>query len=304
MSALETEVYEQQRKRWRRRGFWRGALVVAVIAGAIAVVVNLDALRPERDQIARVGIEGVISDDRAREKLLADIAEDDSVRAVILRINSPGGTIAGSEGLHEAVRALGREKPVVAVMSETAASGGYVAALGAEHIVARATTMTGSIGVIMEYPDITEVLGQLGIGVETLRSSELKAEPAPWRETSPEARDWSETLIADSQDWFRELVAERRDLSGSELDAVTDGRVFTGRMALESGLIDTIGGEDAARNWLEERDGDLADLPVRDHSVPRPGLLSRLTRGELPGAGSLLGDLTQRAAPELRAILR
>ncbi len=304
MDALETEVYEQQRKRWRRRGFWSGALVVALIAGVIALVVNRDALRPEPGQIARVGVEGVISDDRAREELLADLAENDSVRAVILRINSPGGTIAGSEGLFEAVRALGREKPVVAVMSETAASGGYVAALGTDHIVARATTMTGSIGVIMEYPDITEVLDRLGIGVETLRSSELKAEPAPWRETPPEARDWSETLIADSQDWFRDLVAERRGLSGADLDAVADGRVFTGRMALDSGLIDAIGGEDAARDWLEERDGDLADLPVRDHAVPRPGLLSRLSRGEVPGAGDLLGELAQRAAPELRAILR
>ena len=303
MSALEHEVYEQQRKRWRRRGFWRGAILVAVIAIVIAAVVNRDVLRPERDQIARLDIEGVISDDRAREELIADLAEEDTVRAVILRINSPGGTIAGSEGLHEAIRALGREKPVVAVMSETAASGGYAAALGAEHIVARATTMTGSIGVIMEYPDITEVLDRLGIGVETMRSSEFKAEPAPWRETPAEARDWSEALVADSQDWFRELVAERRDLSDSELDAVTDGRVFTGRMALDAGLIDRIGGEDAARDWLEERDPDLADLPVRDHSVPRPGLLSRMLSGEVPGAGHILQALSQRAAPELRAVL-
>ena len=165
------------------------------------------------------------------------------MRALVLRINSPGGTTAGSEALYAAIRRVAAEKPVVAVLGEVAASGGYVAALAADRIVGRGNTLTGSIGVIMEYPDLTEVMERLGIGIETVRSSELKAEPSPFRPTNPAARARDEALVADSYRWFRGLVGERRGLQGNALDAAANGGVFTGRLALESGLIDAIGGE-------------------------------------------------------------
>ena len=187
MDALERDFYEERRRKWRRSAFWRGFLVAAVLAVVIAWAAS--GTVPEvREHIARVEVAGLIADDPARDEMLAELAETGTARAVILRINSPGGTTAGSEALYASLRWIAEQKPVVAVMGELAASGGYVAALGADHIVGRGNTLTGSIGVIMEYPDLTRVMARLGIGLETVRSSELKAEPSPFRPTNPAAR--------------------------------------------------------------------------------------------------------------------
>ncbi len=228
--------------------------------------------------------------------MLAELASTDNVRAVLLRINSPGGSTAGSEALYESIRAIAGKKPVVAVLGEVAASGGYIAAIAADHIVGRGNTLTGSIGVIMEYPDLTGVMEYLNIGLETVRSSELKAEPSPFRPTNPVARALDEALVADSYAWFRDLVGERRGLAGAGLDDVANGAVFTGRIALGNGLIDEIGGEPAALDWLESRESGLADLTVRDWTVERdePGwtrflgrnrVKQRDSRGNIPRTG-------------------
>ncbi len=216
---------------------------------------------------------------------------------MLLRINSPGGTTAGSEALYEAIRHLAETRPVVAVLGEVAASGGYVAALGADHIVGWGNTLTGSIGVIMEYPDLTQVLDRLGIGWETVRSSELKAEPSPFRPTNPAARARDEALVAEGYAWFRGLVGERRGLEGAALDAVANGGVFTGRLALENGLIDEIGGERVALEWLEIARGGARRLAgaglggdaQRTAAGPIPGPdrgKRRDSRGNIPPAGS------------------
>ncbi|MFS4439415.1 signal peptide peptidase SppA [Paracoccaceae bacterium GXU_MW_L88] len=212
--------------------------------------------------IAEIPINGVIMHDQAMLDMLEDIAENDTVEAVLISINSPGGSTAGAEGLFAALRDVAEEKPVVATMAEAAASGGYVAAIGADHIVARGNTATASIGVILEYPDVTEVMDKIGIEMETVRSSPLKAEPSPFRETNPRARALEEAMIEESYQWFRELVGERRDLTEEQLDAVADGRVVTGRMALEAGLVDEIGGQKEAVAWIESQDDSLTDLPI------------------------------------------
>jgi protease-4 len=187
-------------------------------------------------------------------------------------------------------------------MGELAASGGYVAALAADHIVARGNTLTGSIGVIMEYPDLTQVMERLGIGLETVRSSELKAEPSPFRPTNPAARARDEALVAESYAWFRGLVGERRGLSGQQLDAVANGGVFTGRLAVENGLIDEIGGEPEAIAWLESRDRALADLPVRDWEVERDEPLAARLLGSFAPSGGILGEISLRTGPKLYSI--
>ena len=221
---------------------------------------------------------------------------------MVLRINSPGGTTAGSEALYASLRAVAEKKPVVAVMGELAASGGYIAAIAADHIVGRGNTLTGSIGVIMEYPDLTEVMARLGIGLETVRSSELKAEPSPFRPTNPAARALEEALVAEGYGWFRGLVGERRGLEGPALDRVANGAVFTGRLALENGLIDEIGGEPEAIAWLESRDAALGDLPVRDWEVEddRP-FWARLLAG-IASTGGILGEISLSGGPKLYSI--
>ena len=298
------DFYEERRRKWRRSAFWRGFLVAAAIAVVVGLWLGASAVAPGREQIARVAVNGVITDDRDRDEMLAAIADDDAVRAVVLRINSPGGTTAGSEALYASLRAVAAKKPVVAVLSEVAASGGYVAAIGSDHIVARGNTLTGSIGVIMEYPDVTAVMEKIGVAVETVRSSPLKAEPSPFRETNPAARAVEEALVAESYQWFRGLVAERRGLEGAALDRVANGAVFTGRLALDNGLVDEIGGEPEGIAWLESRDPSVDGLPVRDWEVERDKSLVGSILGSVGSSSGILGEISLRAAPKLYSLAR
>jgi protease-4 len=302
MDVLERDFYEERRRKWRRSAFWRGFLIAAVIALVLSLPGLREAFRAASAQIARVDISGVISEDVAREKLLADLRDHDNVRAVILRINSPGGTTAGAEALYADIRRLAEEKPVVAVLGEVAASGGYIAAIAADHIIGRGNTLTGSIGVILEYPDLTEVMDRLGIGLETVRSSELKAEPSPFRPTNPAARARDEALVEESYQWFRGLVGERRGLEGVALDAVANGGVLTGRLALEGGLIDAIGGEVEAIDWLESQNAELGELPVRDWAVEEDGSILGGIVGRITPTGGILGEISRIAGPKLYSL--
>lgn len=296
------DFYEERRRKWRRSAFWRGFGVAAVIAVIAGLWLGAGALAPGREQVARVEINGIITDDRDRDELFEKIADDDTVRGLVLRINSPGGTTAGAEALYASLRAVAGRKPVVAVLSEVAASGGYVAAIGTDHIVARGNTLTGSIGVIMEYPDVTRIMDRIGVEMETVRSSPLKAEPSPFREESAAGRAVQEELVAESYDWFRGLVGERRGLDGAELDAVANGQVFTGRLALDNGLVDELGGEPEALAWLESRAPGAARLPVRDWEVEREGSLLGSLVGKIGSSSGILGEISLKAAPKLYSL--
>lgn len=219
---------------------------------------------PSGPRIARLSVTGMILNDRARDAVIADLGADDDVRAIIVRIDSPGGTTVASEAIFEELRKAGRDKPIVAVMDGAAASGGYITALAADHIVARGNTLTASIGVIAQYPQVSGLMDKLGVEMREMRSSPLKAAPSPFGGASDAALAVQRAMIDDSYAWFRGLVADRRGLRGPALDAVADGRVLTGRMAMDAGLVDAIGGEDVAIAWLEGEAGVAADLPVRD----------------------------------------
>lgn len=305
MDALERDFYEDRRRRWRRSAFWRGFWIALILALVLAVIlVGRDGL--PHAQIARYQLNGVITDDLKRDEVLREISEADEVEGVILRISSPGGTTAGSEAVYQAVREIAAVKPVVAVMGEAAASGGYVAAIAADHIVARGNTLTGSIGVILEYPDLTGLIGRLGVEMETVRSSDLKAEPSPFRPTTPAARAVDRALIADSYGWFRGLVAERRGLEGADLDAAANGQVFTGRLALARGLVDELGGETEALAWLESQRPGLGDLPVEDWEADREeGLIGGLigsSLGSFGSSGGILGEISRLTGPRLYSL--
>ena len=302
MDALERDFYEERRRKWRRSAFWRGFLVAAGLAILLTVLFGGSGVELATSHVARFEVSGIIADDPDRDELLGELAENDSVRAVVLRVNSPGGTTAGSEALFASLRQIAEKKPLVAQLGEVAASGGYVAAIAADHIVARGNTLTGSIGVIMEYPNLTQVMDRLGIGLETVRSSELKAEPSPFRPTNPAARAREEALVAESYGWFRGLVGERRELGGNALDAVANGGVFTGRLALENGLIDEIGGEPEALAWLESREPGLAGLPVRDWEVERDETLAGRLLGQIGSTGGILGEISRWGGPKLYSI--
>ena len=264
---------EGGRREERRPSFWRGYFQVVTFWRVFAVLVFITVVGamqgapqpPKGPHVARLWVTGVIASDPFREELLADLAGDEDVKAVLLRIDSPGGTIAGSEILYENLRKLAAKKPVIAVLGEVAASGGYIAALGADRIVARGNTTTASIGVVMQYPKVNGLLASLGVEMKEMKSSPLKAEPSPFGDTPEAALDIHRALIEDGYQWFRGLVAERRGLEGAALDAVADGRVMSGRQALAAGLIDALGGEDEAAAWLLAEHG--IDAPLMEAAV-------------------------------------
>jgi protease-4 len=279
MSATADLIIERRRVR-RRLALWR---IVAIVAIVVAVVAWLPQAygTATRDHVARLRLDGVILDDPERESMLLELSENDHVKAVIFHINSPGGTVAASEALYENLRRIAKDRPVVAVMSEAAASGGYIAALSADHIIARGGTLTGSIGVVTQIPNLAGLMEMLGVGVTRVKSAPLKAEPSLIEPPGEAALEVQRTLIADSYAWFKNLVGERRGLDAAALETVADGRVFTGRQALANGLIDALGGEEVARDWLLSRHGIDAELPAVDYDW---------TESPLPWPASLFRD--------------
>jgi len=265
--SLDADLIVDRRRMRRKLTFWRVlAVVVAIIAiGAIASALaprNMSA--PGVHQIARVNISGLIRNNTDRTKALADLAKASSVRAVIVHVDSPGGTVAGSEQLYNSLRQVAAAKPTVVVVDGLAASGGYIAAMSSDHIVAQDTSLVGSIGVLAQYPNVTDLLKTIGVKVDTVRSTPLKAVPDGFEPTSPEAKAALEAIVMDLYGWFKGMVQDRRKIAGEALDKVADGRVFTGRQAVGLKLIDEIGDEQTAIAWLAKEKGIDPKLSVRD----------------------------------------
>jgi protease IV len=281
--SLDADLIVDRRRMRRKLTFWRVlAVVVAIVAiGTVAAVLAPRGLgTPGRAQIARVTIDGLIRGNPERVKALTELSKSRSARAVIIHVDSPGGTTAGSEQLHNALRLIAATKPTVVVVDGLAASGGYIAAMASDHIVAQDTSLVGSIGVLFQYPNFSDLLKTIGVQVETVRSTPLKAAPNGFEPTSPEAKAALESIVKDSYAWFRGMVQDRRKLTGDALEKVVDGRVFTGRQAIELKLIDEIGNEQTAIDWLAKEKGIDPKLPVRDWRLePRFSELSFLHVG-------------------------
>ncbi|WP_291868033.1 signal peptide peptidase SppA [Bradyrhizobium sp.] len=278
--SLDSDVIVDRRRIRRKLTFWRVVAALVVIAAIVTIaVVATPAGRgtfTASGSIARVHIDGLIRSDNDRVEALERL-EKSRAAAVVVHINSPGGTTAGSEQLYDALTRLKAKKPVVVVVEGLAASGGYITAIAADHIVAQQSSLVGSIGVLFQYPNFTELMKTVGVKVEEVKSSPLKAAPNGFEPTSPEARAALDSLVKDSYAWFRGLVQARRGLDDALLEKVADGRVFTGRQALELKLVDQLGDEKTAIAWLVAAKNVKRDLPVRDFKLsPRLGDLTFL----------------------------
>lgn len=245
-----------ERRRIRRKlSFWRIFAFLFVAAAIVLgwLVANGGRLSDERDKnhIARINISGVIQDDRELLERLDQIARKDSVKGLIVSISSPGGTTYGGEVIYKAIRRVAEKKPVVSDVRTLAASAGYMIAVAGDQIVAGDTSITGSIGVIFQYPQLKTLLDKIGVSLEEIKSAPLKAEPSPFHDASPEAKDVMRQMVMDSFDWFVALVAERRHISKPEALKLADGRVYTGRQALAVKLVDVIGGDQEIRDYFE-----------------------------------------------------
>jgi protease-4 len=268
--SLDADQIVDRRRMRRKLTFWRviaiGVIVLAV-AGVAVLQSNRMGLFGVRPYIARVTITGLIRGDQDRVQALDRLARSSLARAVVVHIDSPGGTTAGSEQLFDSLSRLRDKKPLVVVVDSLAASGGYITALAGDHIVAQQTSLVGSIGVLFQYPNFADLLDKIGVKVETVKSSPLKAAPSGFEPTSPEAKAALESIIKDSYGWFKGLVQDRRHLSGDQLQAVVDGRVFTGHQAIELKLIDELGDERAGIAWLAKEKSVDSKLPVRDYQL-------------------------------------
>lgn len=258
-------------RRSRRR--WRVLAVMALIAAILALAGRFGLEQGAgQTQIARIEINGTIATDAARLAALERVADDESIKAVIISINSPGGTTAGGEELYEALAVLRAKKPVVAVIKELGASAAYMTAIGTDHIFARRLSIVGSIGVLFQHIDAGKLMDTIGINMDKVATGPLKAEPDINGPIKPEVRASITALVMDSYNWFVDIVAERRGLTRSQVLALADGRIITGRQGVETKLIDAIGGEAEAVAWLESEKGIAADLPIVTHyPVPEQG---------------------------------
>ncbi|MGL4975002.1 MAG: signal peptide peptidase SppA [Bosea sp. (in: a-proteobacteria)] len=266
MSA-DADLLADRRTLRRRLTLWR----MLALAGAVVAIGTIGyfasgrtSLTTGKDHVARIEIKGVITGDKRTLDMIKAVKDAKNVSAVLVRIESPGGTVTGSEALHESLRALSAAKPTVAVIDGAAASGGYIAALGTERIFARQTSLVGSIGVLFQYPNVGKLMETLGVKLEEIKSSPLKAAPNAFEPASPEARAALQAVVNDNYDWFKRMVRDRRKMNDAELNAVADGKVHSGTRAAALKLIDQVGGESEARAWLASEKKISADLTIRD----------------------------------------
>ena len=278
--TLETDLLLDRRRLKRRLVFWRSFAVLAVAVALLAVMRGGGSGLPVGGaHVARLPVTGLIAEDRKLTEAIDKLAEDSSVKALIVAIDSPGGTVSGGESLHNAIGRVAAKKPVVTVMGGLAASAGYMIAMPTAHIFARESTLTCSIGVLLQTGEVSGLLDKIGITAETIVSGPLKDQPSMTHALSPAGRDVLHGMVQDMYDQFVGMVARGRNMEPDAVRKLADGRACTGRQALKLGLIDQIGEERDARAWLETNKGVDAKLPIED--VATTTLLSRTLAGSL-----------------------
>ncbi len=296
--TLDADRLTERRRLKRRLSLWRIGALLAVVALIVALAARQGGLTTYLggpQQVARVEISGFISDDRNQRKLLSDLEKADHVRGVILAINSPGGTTSGAEALYLAVRKLAEKKPVAAVFGTIATSAAYLTGIAADHIVARGNSITGSVGVILQVAEVSQLLDKIGVHIEEIRSGPLKAVPSPFTPTDPAARALAQEMVDESRQWFVALVAERRPTVVPSLEQIRTGRIFTGRQALQIGLIDNIGDEEQARDWMADKGvpKNLGIVDWKPQDSSSFSLFNSLSEGALAAFGGV-GELFHR----------
>ena len=266
--SLDWQILEENKKKWYRKGIWRGILISIILALTIYLFLNFNNLSSNFSHIARISINGVIFDNIETIEIIDNLAKNDNVKSVIVRINSPGGSVVGSESLYVAINSLSQKKPVISLMGEIATSGGYIVALASNYILARKNTLTGSIGVIVENQNFSELSEKIGVSIDTTKSGKIKGGQNPLSPSDPLVKINNQKLVNYSFDWFISIIKKNRDINQSVIELVSDGRTITGGMAMDLGLIDGIGSEKEALKYLEKKYPDFKGLPIIDIETP------------------------------------
>jgi protease IV len=291
--SQDTELVLDRRRLRRSLTTWRaiGLGALALAAGAFLFGGDKITAFTQPQHIARISIEGTITESRDQLRMLDKIAESDRAVALLVYVNSPGGTTTGGEAIHEALRKIAKKKPVVAQFGTVAASAGYIVGMGADHIVARGNTITGSIGVIAQWPEVAQLLDKIGVKVNEVKSGVLKATPSPFLPLEEGGRQVTQNMVNEGFRWFLAMVEARRGVKTAEIAGLEQGRIFSGREALTQKLVDEIGGEAEAVRWLESRPGIAKDLKIVDWKPARDdewGVARAAARigGQMAGEGA------------------
>ena len=266
--SLDWQILEENKKKWYRKGIWRGILISIILVITISLFLNFNHLSSNFSHIARISINGVIFDNSETIEIIDNLAKNHNVKSVIVRINSPGGSVVGSESLYVAINSLSQKKPVISLMGEIATSGGYIVALASNYILARKNTLTGSIGVIVENQNFSELSEKIGVSIDTTKSGKIKGGQNPLSPSDPLVKINNQKLVNYSFDWFISIIKKNRDINQSVIELVSDGRTLTGGMAMDLGLIDGIGSEKEALKYLEKKYPDFKGLPIIDIETP------------------------------------
>jgi len=301
--TFDAEALIERRRLRRKASFWKitAALVVVLALVVVGVIAGKDEIG--KSHIARVEVQGFISQNRPLWEMLEQISNDKKVAGVVIAIDSPGGSVVGADGLYQALRKLSAKKPTLTIVEGLCASGGYIAALGTDHVIARESSMVGSIGVLIQYPNFSKIMDTVGVKMEEVKSSPLKAAPNGYEPTSPEARAALQALVDDSYGWFKRMVQSRRSLDDAGLKTASDGRLFSANQALSLKLIDELGHEDEAKAWLATK-GVAKDLKIVTHKVrPEGGSIPYIRYGaralfEAAGLGETIEALERSGLPQ------
>jgi protease-4 len=264
--SLETEIVLDRRQLRRRLSLWRGLAITGLVIALGGYLLSADETSGvfAKKHVARISFTGTITESRAELQMLRKIRDAKNVAGVIVYVNSPGGTTTGGEAIYEELRKIAEKKPVVAQFGTVAASAGYIVGLAADHIVSRGNTITGSVGVLMQWPEVGDLLSKVGVKMNEVKSGELKAAPSIFAPADQPSLGVVREMIDDGFRWFASLVETRRGIKIADVPGLEQGRIFSGREAVAKKLVDEIGGEPEAQRWLEEKRGVDKELSIID----------------------------------------
>ena len=239
---------------------------ISIVVAIFFFVILISDNRYKKPHIAKVTIDNIITQDSFRYEKLEELSQNKNTKAVIVFINSPGGTVVGGETLYKSIKSIAQQKPIISVMGEVATSAAYMASLGSNYIFAQEGTITGSVGVLVLSSEFTELAKKIGISTEVIKSGDLKASPSPLEKMTPKAREQMEKIVQEISKNFINLVKKERKLNNNKTQLISDGRIFTGQSALQIGLIDSIGNIKEAKEYLKiERNIDM--LPILNMEI-------------------------------------
>ena len=256
---------------------WKFIAVALVLLIGVITYSKQNNAGGYKNFIAVLEIEGVIETDSYRTEVLNKLAENKNLKGVFLKINSPGGTITGSEILYKEIKRLRAIVPVYSLIYDLGASGAYMAAIGSSQIFSHESSIVGSIGVLMQSLEVEDLANKIGARMQTYRSSQYKAQPDPFKKPNLDVKEYMHATIEANHRFFSQLVASERKISQEKLPSIANGKIFMGMEALELQLIDGISEENAVKKALEEKIGkkyDFVEISLKEEK--KEGIISQI----------------------------